>query len=819
MVSMLQPPQFSIAAHGGNRLALAGSGGAAIEVFVLEEDILRVRVLPDGRARDARSWSIAPGAEDVALEGRDRLDLSGYTLPAYACSLDATHARIETAQVRLEIALDGGRLVWHLRDAAGAWRQVLADRATQAVNFGWWDQRTYHYVTRERGEIVLGLGERAGELDRTGQRYEMVNIDAMGYSARHTDPLYKHIPFAIAWQPETALGYGLFYDTLADCAFDVGRELDNYHGHYRYFVAARGDLDYYFIASPGTPLAATRRFTWLTGRPALMPKWGLGYSGSTMSYTDAPDAQQRMNEFIDGCARHDMLCDSFHLSSGYTSIGDKRYVFNWNRDKFPDVEGFVSHYLDHGLRLCANIKPCLLRDHPEFEEARRRGLLIVDGAGEPAWVQFWDEVGAYLDFTNPATLDWWREHVTDALLRHGIAATWNDNNEFEIWTDDAYAHGFGERFPARDAKVLQTMLMMRASRDAQRAHAPTRRPFLVSRSGGAGMQRYVQTWSGDNHTSWETLRYNLRMGLGLALSGVSNTGHDIGGFSGPAPDPELLARWVQFGVFMPRFSIHSWNDDGSVNEPWMHPEVTPVIAEALKLRYRLIPYLYHRLWLSTTRYEPVLAPTLAHFPHDRRCYQPCDEMMIGEALLAAPVVEPGQTERQVWLPAGERWVCVASGRAFEGGASVTLPAPLDAPPPMLLREGHVLPLNTAEQHFASRAEARGFLIAPRAADGSAHGECVEDDGETEAWRDGAFGVWRIDSQAADGGLRIEVAWQGAWRRPFDTITLHLPGGETRAIVTPGAQQTEEHHDGRWRTLTLVLPPVQGGGTGVAAEPA
>ncbi len=98
--------------------------------------------------------------------------------------------------------------------------------------------------------------------------------------------------------------------------------------------------------------------------------------------------------------------------------------------------------------------------------------------------------------------------------------------------------------------MLQTQLMMRASRDAQREHAPNTRPFLVSRSGGVGMHRYVQTWSGDNYTSWETLRYNLKMGLGLAMSGVSNSGHDIGGFSGPAPAPELLLRWVGFGIFL-----------------------------------------------------------------------------------------------------------------------------------------------------------------------------------------------------------------------------------------------------------------------------
>ena len=260
-------------------------------------------------------------------------------------------------------------------------------------------------------------------------------------------------------------------------------------------------------------------------------------------------------------------------------------MFHWNRDKFPDPAAFAQSYADSGVRLCANIKPCLLRDHPLFEEAAAQGLLIADKDGAPAWVQFWDEVGAYLDFTNPAAIHWWKAQVTSALLDNGVVSTWNDNNEFEIWTDRPSPNGFGElRSKPGRAKPLQALLMMQASREAQIAHAPAKRPFLVSRSGAAGMQRYVQTWSGDNFTSWETLKYNIKMGLGLALSGVSNTGHDIGGFSGPAPDAELLVRWVQFGVFMPRFSIHSWNDDGTVNEPWMHPEATPFVRDLIKLR-------------------------------------------------------------------------------------------------------------------------------------------------------------------------------------------------------------------------------------------
>lgn len=485
MSSLQQPPQFQLEQQQGNHLRLRAESAAVIDIFVLEQDIVRVRVLPDGVAHGPRSWAIAPGQDDVAIDGRDRLDLSGFSLPPYVLAQDAGVLCVSTADVQLRVTLDGGRCSWSIR-RDDAWHAVLEDRATQAYNFNWWDQRVYHYKARRSDEIYLGLGERAGTLNRAGQSYKMVNVDAMGYSARTTDPLYKHIPFYLTWQPQAALGFGLFYDTLADCTFDMGRELDNYHGLYRHFIADHGDLDYYFIASPHAPTDAVKRFTWLTGTPAWMPKSGLGYSGSTMSYTDAPDAQQQMNEFLDKCREHEILCDSFHLSSGYTSIGPKRYVFNWNHEKFPDIHGFTRHYADHGVALCANIKPCLLQDHPQFVEVLRRGLLIAARDGAPAWVQFWDEVGAYLDFTNPETIDWWKGQVKSALLDYGIAATWNDNNEFEIWNTEAVAHGFGAPFPAHQAKVLQTMLMMRASRDAQREHAPQQRPFLVSRSGGGG---------------------------------------------------------------------------------------------------------------------------------------------------------------------------------------------------------------------------------------------------------------------------------------------------------------------------------------------
>lgn len=800
MTSMQHPPVFSLLEQTPGRLTLTSADGHFAHIFVLEEHIVRMMVLPGGKLNAPRTWAIAPGAEDVATTGRDRFDLSGFSLPDYALSQTPDTLTVSTRQIRLTIRLAGLFCQWETL-VDGQWQLAANDRVTQAYNFNWWDSKVYHYLQRSRDEMYFGLGERAGETNRQGSRYRFCNVDPMGYSARNTDPLYKHIPFYLTWRRDSRVAFGLFYDTLSDCSFDMGRELDNYHGHYRYFVADHGDLDYYFIA--GEHLRdVSRTFTWLTGRPAMMPRWSIGYSGSTMTYTDAPNAQERMNEFLDRCEKHDILCDSFHLSSGYTSIKDKRYVFNWNRDKFPDPKAFAQHYLDHGVRLCANIKPCLLNDHPRFAEAEKLDLFVKDAEGKPLAVQFWDETGAYLDFTNPATLEWWQARVKDSLLDYGIASTWNDNNEFEIWSDTATVNGFGNRHLAATAKPLHTLMMIRASKTAQHNANPNERPFLISRSGAAGMQRYVQTWSGDNYTSWETLRYNIKMANGLAMSGVSNTGHDIGGFSGPAPEPELFLRWIQHGVFLPRFSIHSWNDDKTVNEPWMYPELTPYIRELIRLRYRLVPYFYNLLWRSHKHYEPMIRPTFHDYPEDPQCFEENDDTLLGANLLVASVVEPGQQVRKVHLPSGAGWYDFWQGRHYAGGQDITLPATWQQPP-LLAREGCVIPLNLAEQHFAKPADQRGFAIFPLRGEGCFSEEVFEDDGVSEGYRDGHYGLWQIEVRSA---TRLELTFSrtGEWNKVPETVSVLLPVSEERPLQTHGATVLSDSVAGGWRRVELKL---------------
>ena len=791
MSSLALPPKFHVAEREGNRITLNSADGHVAHIFVLEEDIVRVMVLPGGTLRFPRTWAIAPGEEDVPAEGRDRLDVDQFTRPTFRFSENSETIAIETGRIRLEVNLAGFFCRWQINNE-GEWRFALSDRPTQAYNFGWWDDRVHHYLVRDPEEMYFGLGERSGDMDRSGRRFRMSNTDAMGYNARTSDPLYKHIPFYITWRPRERAAYGLFYDTVSDCAFDFGCERSNYHGLYRSFTAEHGDVDYYFMA--GWSIAdVTKRFTWLTGRPAFLPRWSLGYSGSAMNYTDAADAEARMGDFLARCEKHDILCDSFHLSSGYSSIGKNRYVFTWNRDKFPDPARFAKSFSDKGIHLCPNIKPCLLRDHPVFEEAFRDGLFVSDPDGTPNWAQFWGDVGAYLDFTNPKTLVWWKEKLTTQLLGFGLDSTWNDNNEFEVASDRARVHGFGDARAARELKPVQALLMTRASRQAQTEFSPSKRPFTVTRSGMAGMQRYAQTWSGDNSTSWETLKYNLKMGLGLALCGVSNLGHDVGGFAGPAPDRELFLRWVQAGIFMPRFSIHSWNDDGSASEPWMYPDVAPVVRDLIKFRYRLMPYLYDLEWRYHAVFEPIIRPTFFDFPEDPRTFGENDEMMLGSSMLVAPVVESGQTTRSVYLPRGAEWLDYWSGDRFSGGTTVTRPA-AHSRPVLFVREGRVIPLNIAPQSFLRREQALAFMLFPPLS-GAFEGTLFEDDGETDAYRSGACALWKIRVECSEPRIRVDIDRKGNFARTKGRLRVIVPYGRRRGIEIVGRKSYEENFEG------------------------
>ncbi|MCK7615878.1 glycoside hydrolase family 31 protein [Roseibium sediminicola] len=778
---------WTYAGSTGNGFALTVEEHHNLVVKVLEHDLIRVSLLKDGAFRLDRTWAIAP-AGDVPWEGRRREELSGFSCPDFSITTQKETIVLETDLLRLTVETPLA-LIWEARSSQDdPFREIARDRPQDAYLVGRKDHRKQHYMRRFADERHYGLGEKAGGMERSGRRYEMRNLDAMGYDARSTDPLYKHVPFTIT--DRGPLGaYGLYYDTMAPCWFDLGNEKDNYHPPFRAFRAEDGDLDYYFSWAP-TVLEITKRQHWLTGGTAFMPRWGLGYSGSTMAYTDSENAQERLLEFLDKLSEEDMPCDSFQMSSGYTAIKGKRYVFHWNTDRFPDAKAMSQAYADARIHLIANIKPVLLDDHPMRGEAEKAGLFIRDSeTGEAEQSPFWDGYGSHLDFTNPATVSWWQRNLKDQLFAKGIDSTWNDNNEYEVWDDEAVCAGFGDPIPVNLIRPLHSQLMTRASYDAQWENQPQKRPYLISRCASPGTQRYAQTWTGDNYTSWDTLRWNIPMGLGLSLSGFYNIGHDVGGFAGPRPGPELFLRWVQNGIFHPRFTIHSWNDDGTANEAWMYPEMTPLVRDALNLRAQLIPYLYSLLFQAVTEGEPMLRPLFLDHPDDPACREVETDFLLGRNLLVATVIEEGATHRKVTLPAnGEGWWTFDGSQWHPGGQVIEVPVTLETIP-LFVRGGTVLPMAAANQRSEPGLDtSRTWRIYPQPGGAPASQSLAyDDDGDTADALAGSHCLTRFRLARTDRTVHLDWRRTGSWHPAFDRVSLWLAGSDQ--LVVNGVENT------------------------------
>lgn len=672
-------------------------------IYTCDDNFARIDFVSDSCVRVAiykneksmlPTFSVAPD-NDFSQSGRIRLDTSGFQLSSPAV---AQNEGVDNFSLPCGITVELQKNNFLLKYYQGG-SLLFADRAPLAYNFAnEFGRETYHYITRMPGERIFGLGDKTGDLNKSGRAFRIETTDCMGYNAGESDPLYKHIPFYIC---ENSVGcYGIFYDTADTSYMDLGKEINNYYPPYKYFKTEDDCLVYYVFF--GSKLSVLQQFARLCGKQAFPPKWSFDYCASTMAYTDAPDSHEKMNGFLQKLAETDLSCKGFYLSSGYTSIGHQRFVFNWNTEKFPDPKQFIEQFSKQGIELIPNIKPAFLDNHPLYNEIADQGWFIKNADGTPFVTEFWDGLGSYLDFTNPEAFSFWKSKVTEALLDYGITCTWNDNNEFDIKDSGALAEGFGSgSVSASRIRPILTYLMVFASYQAQMAKNPRLRPFLSSRSGNIAVRRFAQTWSGDNRTEFSDLRYCHYIGLTMSLSGFYFYGHDLGGFSGDMPSRELLLRWLQHGIFEPRLTIHSWNADGSATMPWSYPDIVPAVHKIFAQRKQLLPYIYNCANNAVENEIPMNAPAFMYFD-DKALYSHPDSMMLGKDIFVAFVFDEGEQTLSAYLPKGANWYL--NGKLYEGGKTVELiVAPTDEMP-YFVREGCVLPTDEAPYGFQSDEE-------------------------------------------------------------------------------------------------------------------
>ncbi|MFE0379928.1 glycoside hydrolase family 31 protein [Streptomyces inhibens] len=608
---------------------------------------------------------------------------------------------------------------WDRIDGAGA--AAAAERAgrPEGGEASRWVQRSEVAADAR----FFGLGGRAhGPRLRAGS-YRLWNTDPGGAFEPGDDPLSLTMPVQLV--VADAGTHLVFHDNSWDGRVALREGVEGAgSGHDRPGTCEvrmdGGPLRYWVLA--GTPARVLQGWTALTGAPALPPQWALGYQHARWGF----GGEAEVRRVVAGYKERELPLSAVHLDIDHF---DRHRVFTVDRERYPDLPGLAGELRADGVRLVSIVDPAVKADPGDavYEGGAAADAFVRDARGREVRGVVWPGESVYPDFTDARVRKWWGGLYAERLAQ-GFSGVWHDMNEpvsfapfGESTLPRSARHALeGRGGDHREAHNVYGLAMARAGFEGLCELRPDERPFLFSRSGWAGMQRYGGTWSGDVATGWPGLRASLSLVLGLGLCGVPYSGPDVGGFSAE-PSRELYLRWFQLGAHLPLFRTHSAIWAGR-REPWEYGiEVLGHARTALRERVRLLPYFGTLGQLARLTGAPYVRPVWWSSPRDRALRDCEDAFLLGDALLVAPVLEGGVTRRPVRLPRG-RWYDTATGRAYDGPGQVWVDAPLSRIP-VLARAGAVLPVAGADggtelEVWAPVAGRGGSgLVVPDAGDG------------------------------------------------------------------------------------------------------
>lgn len=648
--------------------------------FAFLGGVAELRSLAAGlwRLRAARGFSL-PAEHSWAVVKRD--------WPAPAAAVETVRGRVSfrTSEAMWSLDLKSGE--WKIEDKFG-----LPLFSNEPGETAFTDKHPQLTLKLEEGETLFGLGETTGPLNKRGLVRELWNTDVLGHAScvfPGLRRLYVSIPFLVSLRNGRAAG--LFWDNTSRMEWDLGRS----HPDQCRIRAESGEIDLYFFLGPKLGDIGARHAE-LTGAMPMPPRWALGYQQSRYSY----ETRARVEQLAESFRSREIPCDAIHLDIHHM---DEYRVFTFGKS-FPNPKEMIEGLAAQGFKTVAIVDPGVKNDpkFPVLKRGMKENAFVKGAKGARDYLgKVWPGVSRFPDFFQARTRTWWGREQ-GFLHDMGVAGIWNDMNEpanFALPTktlpeDCRHATEFG---PRRHAEVHNAYgsEMARASREGALAHAPNRRPFVISRAGYAGIQRHALVWTGDNSSYWEHLAESIPMLLNLGLSGVAFCGADTGGFLDDAND-ELLARWTQLAAFTPFFRNHS-NIGTRDQEPWCFgPEVEEVCRQAIQLRYQLLPYLYCLFAEARLKGTPIMRPLLWHHQNDPVAAETGDQFLLGQNLLVAPILRPGAKARSVYLPAGP-WHNFWTGEPHSGRRHVLALAELDTIP-LFVRGGTILPLGPAQQY-------------------------------------------------------------------------------------------------------------------------
>lgn len=716
----------------GSSLNIRCSQGYLTLTFY-RDDILRVSMNPKATPRKDESIAIVASPANIETQFLD----------------NENEATFESSKLKVVIDKEPTRLTIYQGN------RVLASESS----FGLAHDGQRHvvcYKKLESQDRFYGFGEKTGFLDKRGRKMEMWNTDVFPHSP-DVDRLYQSIPFFITLRAD--LAYGIFVDHTGLTTFDFKSSNDFYS-----FSADNDQLDYYLFAGP-KPADVLEQYTYLTGRMSLPPKWAMGYQQARYSY----ETQAEVEEIVSTFKAKDIPLDAIYLDIHYM---DGYRIFTFDRQRFPAYKQLIKDLAREGIHTVPIVDPGVKvdADYDVYLDGIANDVFCRYPDGRIFTGRVWPGVSAFPDFTSKKVREWWKKRnrfYTDL----GIDGLWNDMNEPAIFGEAKCVDMDHNVMHQNDGnpkthRALHNIygMQMAASTHQALLEQTKKRPFVLTRAGYAGIQRYATVWTGDNNSFWEHLQLSLSMCMNMGLSGIAFCGADVGGF-GSDTDPELLTRWYEAATFIPFFRNHS-TFGSRKQEPWaFDPQTEEIIRQCIKLRYSWLPHWNNLFWECCQTGTPLMRPLFFHYPADPHVVNLNDEFLLGSDVLVAPIMQPGLTHRSVYLPAGI-WYNYFTGEKYSGNRHI-LAEGLPGKVPLFIRGGSLIALTEPKSNTSQLdtvLELHLFF-----AEGSSSYTLYEEDGYSLEYQEGDYFHAEIDAHCLKDELDLHFktlnkGYQPSWKQ-------------------------------------------------------
>jgi alpha-glucosidase len=748
---------------------------ARMQITALKDEVVRVRVSRSKDFPEDASWAVLNDARhsSVPVTPENTSTTVGFRTQALRVS-------VNRQTFALTIADHDGKVL---------------QQDVRPVEFHGNSFRVYKAMPLN--EHYFGLGDKPGPLDRREQAFSMWNTDAYGFQ-ESTDPLYKTIPYFMAFRAGHALG--VFFDNTWRSSFDFGKEFSNVYS----FGSANGPLDYYVFYGP-TPRHVVETYAWLTGTMPLPPLWSLGFQQSRYSYTP----QARVIEVADRMRADHIPCDVLYLDIDYQQ--DNR-PFTVDHNRFPDFPSMISQLAAKNFHVVA-ITDLHIANYPghgylPYDTGIQGDHFVKNPDGSVYTGVVWPGPSVFPDFTRAESRKWWGALYKD-FVKVGVAGFWNDMNEPSVFSSptktmpEDVVHridepGFSKR-TATHAEIhnLYGMENSRATFEGLLQLNSNLRPFVLTRASYPGGQRYAATWTGDNSSTWNHLRMTTPMLENLGLSGFALSGADVGGFAG-TPQPELLTKWLEIAAFQPIDRDHTEKGSGD-QEPWVGgPEAEGVRRSFIEERYRLMPYLYTLAEEASRTGMPIERPLFLEFPDATTDHHPIDidgqaagEFLVGPDILVAAPPYPDKLDNYAAEFPSPQWYDYWTGQLLSNPKRVAReknlpPSPADLLPltisihpevaslPVFVRAGAILPIAPLTQ--STNEIPQGPLTLRVYAGDACAGQLYLDDGKTYAYQTGASLRMDFRCEATANGLKLSVGeHKGSYPAWWQQIRVEIYG--------------------------------------------